>query len=432
MHWLDWSVLGFTLAFIVIYGIWKTRKHSSYEDYLTGSRSTPWWAVGLSIMATQASAITFISTPGKGFESGFEFVQFYYGLPIAMFIIGMWFAPRFFHLKVLTAYEFLEKRFDLNTRLFTASLFLIQRGLAAGATIFAPSIILSKVLGWDLLPNIWIIGVLVILYTVSGGTKAVTQTHKQQMAVIFIGLFAAFFFLVQYINAKSSVSSVLNLADSHGMLQAFDFDFDLNNRYNVWSGLIGGSFLMLSYFGTDQSQVQRYLGGKSLSEIRIGLAFNGILKIPMQFFILFIGILVFGFYTLYERPVTFSKEKEGWLTEQEALHYKSFQAKQDYINSKKKDAALSQSEMESILLQQKALDRRLEEFSESRRVYLQSRRSRLRIYYLDSGLVTCWTHRTPFGSHFLGCHVQHCCRVKRIGNYKYGRLLWQVEEENEG
>ena len=335
MSWIDGLVLILTLLLISAYGIWKTRGKKNLDSYLASNRSTPWWAIGLSIMATQASAITFISTPGMGYEHGLKFAQFYYGLPIAMVIIALFFAPRFFYLKVFTAYEYLEGRFNLNTRMFTAALFLIQRGLAAGVTIYAPSIILAEIMGWNLMINIWIIGVLVIIYTVSGGTEAVTQTHKQQMAIIFLGLFVAFGFLIYYLQEKTSLAQVITLAKNQGMLKAFDTDWDLGNRYNVWSGLIGGTFLMLSYFGTDQSQVQRYISGKNLKEIRTGLYFNAILKIPMQFFILFMGVLVFSFYTIYEKPLSFDDSKMEYMAKEAPGEYQLFQNEREAIEGAK-------------------------------------------------------------------------------------------------
>lgn len=292
-----------------------------------------------------------------GYDQGLKFAQFYYGLPIAMIIIALFIAPRFFYLKVFTAYEFLEERFNLNTRLFTAGLFLIQRGLAAGITIYAPSIILSEVLGWNLLINVWIIGILVIIYTVSGGTKAVTQTHKHQMTIIFLGLFVAFGYLLYYIQAKTSLSTVLELAQERGMLNAANFEFALNDRYNMWSGIIGGSFLALSYFGTDQSQVQRYLSGKSLKQIRTGLYFNAVLKIPLQLFILFIGVLVFWFYTLYEKPLNFDGQKLSYLEQYDADLYKELSQGQASINAHKDDYyPLGKDELKLIAEKQHVLD----------------------------------------------------------------------------
>lgn len=305
MHWIDWLVLFGTLLFITIYGMYKTRGIKNEANYLASDKNTPWWAIGLSIMATQASAITFLSTPGLGYQSGLEFVQFYFGLPLAMIIIAVAFVPLYHKLKVYTAYEFLEKRFDGKTRLLTASLFLIQRGLAAGITIYAPSIILSQILGLPLHINILTIGILVILYTVSGGTNAVTQTHKQQMAVIFLGLFIAFGFLFAGLKKHLTTDEIFTVASVGDRLQAIDWKFDFHEKYNIWSGLIAGTFLMLSYFGTDQSQVQRYISGKSIKEIRTGLYFNAILKIPMQFFILLLGVFVFVFYQINQPPVHF-------------------------------------------------------------------------------------------------------------------------------
>ncbi|MEY2923912.1 MAG: hypothetical protein RLZZ337_452 [Bacteroidota bacterium] len=360
MSWIDWAVLALTLLTISLYGIWKTRGSKNLECYLASDRQTPWWAIGLSIMATQASAITFISTPGMGYENGLRFAQFYYGLPIAMIVIAVWFAPRFFHLKVFTAYEFLEKRFDANTRMFTAFLFLVQRGLAAGVTIYAPSIILSQVLGIPLQINILLIGFLVILYTVSGGTKAVTQTHKQQMAIIFAGLFIAFGFLLYYIHQKISISEVIQLASAEKMLNAWDTNFDLKDRYNVWSGLIGGSFLMLSYFGTDQSQVQRYLTGKSLKEIRVGLFFNAVLKIPMQLFILFLGVMVFWFYTLYEKPISFDKNKVVALQTEQSEGFKQL-SERNAIIQEAKNHKLTAIELRGIAAKQAAISKQANE-----------------------------------------------------------------------
>ncbi|NQX85594.1 MAG: sodium:solute symporter, partial [Flavobacteriaceae bacterium] len=283
MQNLDWIVLTITLLTIVLYGTWQTRGSKNVQDYIKGGNETKWWTIGLSVMATQASAITFLSTPGQAFHSGMGFVQFYFGVPIAMVIICMVFIPLYHRLKVFTAYEFLEDRFDLKTRTLTASLFLIQRGLAAGITIFAPAIILSAVLGWDLtLLNI-VIGILVIIYTVSGGTKAVSVTQKHQMAVIFTGMFITFFLIISYLPDGITFQKALDIAGASGKMNVLDFSFKLENRFTFWSGIIGGSFLALSYFGTDQSQVQRYLSGKSIKEMRIGLIFNGLLKVPMQF-----------------------------------------------------------------------------------------------------------------------------------------------------
>jgi SSS family solute:Na+ symporter len=290
---IDWIILVTTLLIIVLYGTYKTRKNKNVQDYLKGGNQSKWWTIGLSVMATQASAITFLSTPGEAFNNGMGFVQFYFGVPIAIIIICMVFIPMYHRLKVYTAYEFLEDRFDIKTRTLTASLFLIQRGLSAGITIFAPSIILSVVLGWNLLLLNIIIGFLVIIYTVSGGTQAVNVTQKHQMIVILSGMVIAFVLIVNKLPHDITFSKAIEIAGASGKMNVLDFSFSLDNRYTFWSGIIGGTFLALSYFGTDQSQVQRYLSGKSLKEMQLGLLFNGLFKIPMQFFILFVGIMVF-------------------------------------------------------------------------------------------------------------------------------------------
>ena len=303
---IDWIVLVGTLVFIAGYGAYKTRGSKNVQDYIKGGKDTKWWTIGLSVMATQASAITFLSTPGQAFHSGMGFVQFYFGLPIAMVIICMVFIPIYHRLKVYTAYEYLESRFDQKTRTLTALLFLTQRGLSAGITIFAPAIILSAVLGWNLTTLNIVIGVLVIIYTVSGGTKAVNVTQKQQMAVIFFGMFTAFFLILSYLPENISFTNALEIAGASGKLDILDFSFDFDNRYTFWSGIIGGTFLALSYFGTDQSQVQRYLSGKDVRTSQMGLIFNGLLKVPMQFFILLVGVMVFVFYQFNYSPLNFN------------------------------------------------------------------------------------------------------------------------------
>ena len=306
MHTIDWAVLVFTLLFIVFYGLWKTRKVNTTESYLLGDRELKWWTIGLSIMATQASAITFLSTPGQAFDDGMRFAQFYFGLPIAMVILAVFVLPIFYRLKVYTAYEYLEQRFDVRMRQFTGFLFLLGRGLAAGITIYAPAIILSLVLGWSLNLTIGLMGILVIFYTMSGGTTAVSQTQKQQMIIIMGGLVAAFVILITKLPADISFSDTVGVAGKMGKLNIVDFEFDLENKYNMWSALFGGTFLFLSYFGTDQSQVARYLSGKTLTESRLGLLFNGVFKVPMQFFVLFVGIMVFMFYQFTKPPVHFN------------------------------------------------------------------------------------------------------------------------------
>ncbi|MGB3344039.1 MAG: sodium:solute symporter [Aequorivita sp.] len=306
MQQIDWLVLIGTLLFIVLYGTWKSRSQRDVSDYLKGGNTAHWWTIGISVMATQASAITFLSTPGQAFHDGMGFVQFYFGLPIAMVIICLVFIPIYHKLKVFTAYEYLETRFDKKTRTLTAILFLIQRGLACGITIFAPSIILSAVLGWNLVHLNIIIGTLVIIYTVSGGTKAVSVTQKQQMAVIFFGMFIAFLLILNYLPLDITFTKALEIAGESGKMDILDFSFDFDNRYTFWSGIIGGSFLALSYFGTDQSQVQRYLSGRSVKQSQMGLIMNGLLKVPMQFFILLVGVMVFVFYQFNASPLHFN------------------------------------------------------------------------------------------------------------------------------
>ena len=310
MNNIDWFVLIFTLLVIVVYGTIKTKGAKTAREYIKAGNDAKWWTIGLSVMATQASAITFLSTPGQAFNDGLGFVQFYFGLPIAVVIVCLIFIPIYHKLKVYTAYEFLEKRFDLKTRSLTAILFLIQRSLSAGITIFAPSIILSTVLGWNLIWTNIIIGLLVIIYTVSGGTKAVNYTQKYQMGIILTGLIIVFVTVINLFPENISFKKAIEIASTNSKMEIVNFSFDFENRYTVWSGIIGGTFLMMSYFGTDQSQVQRYLSGKSLREMQLGMIFNGILKIPMQFFILFIGIMVFVFYQFSASPLNFNPQAE--------------------------------------------------------------------------------------------------------------------------
>jgi len=307
MSWIDWSVMLGTLLFITVYGAWKTRGSQNIQSYLLGDNESKWWVVCLSVMATQASAITFLSTPGQAYEDGMRFIQFYFGLPLAMVIICVVFIPLYYKLKVYTAYEFLESRFDRKTRILTAGLFMVQRGLAAGITIYAPAIILSQIIGWSLNFTIIFIGTLVIFYTVIGGSKAVNQTHIHQMAIIFAGMFIALGILIWKITQDISFTQAMDVAGKMGKMNIIDWKFDLGNRYNVWSGLLGGLFLQLAYFGTDQSQVSRYLSGQSVKASRLGLLFNGLLKIPMQFLILLMGVLVFVFFQLNPAPVYFNE-----------------------------------------------------------------------------------------------------------------------------
>jgi SSS family transporter len=339
MKELDWIILASTLIFIVIYGVWKTKGSKNVDDYVRGGNNSKWWTIGLSVMATQASAITFLSTPGQAFHDGMGFVQFYFGLPFAMIIICIVFIPMYYRMKVYTAYEFLENRFDLKTRSLTAILFLTQRGLAAGITIFAPSIILSAILGWDLRTLNVIIGTLVIIYTVSGGTKAVSVTQKQQMFIIMTGMFITFFFILGYLPSDITFSKAMKIAGASNKLEILNFDFNTSSRYTFWSGITGGLFLFLAYFGTDQSQVQRYLSGKSIRESQLGLVFNAIFKIPMQFFILLVGVMVFVFYQYNPSPLNFNPSAtQAVMSSPYADDYKLLQEGQIALEAEKRIA----------------------------------------------------------------------------------------------
>ena len=306
MQLFDWIVLIVTLLFIVGYGSWKTKGSKNVEDFILGNNETPWYTVGLSVMATQASAITFLSTPGQAYHDGMGFVQFYFGLPIAMIVICVTFIPLYHKHKVFTAYEFLEKRFDVKTRSLAAILFLVQRGLGTGLTIYAPAIILSALLGWNLTFMNIIIGLLVIVYTFSGGTKAVNVTQKQQMFVIMTGMFITFFLILHYLPQDMTFSSAMHIAGANDKMNIVDFSFNPEEKYTIWSGITGGFFLALAYFGTDQSQVGRYLSGKSVKESQMGLIMNGLLKVPMQFFILLTGVMVFVFFQFNPVPLNFN------------------------------------------------------------------------------------------------------------------------------
>jgi SSS family transporter len=303
----DWLILCVTLLSIIFYGVWKSRNTKNIEGYLLADRKLPWYHVGLSVMATQASAITFLSAPGQGYTDGLRFVQFYFGLPLAMIVLCITFVPIFHRLQVFTAYEYLEKRFDTKTRVFTAFLFLLQRGISTGITIYAPAIVLSTLLNVSVTYTTFFMGGAVVLYTVYGGTKAVSYTQMLQMGIIFTGLFLAAYMVVHLLPAHVGFVDALQIAGKSDKLQAIDTTFDLNNRYNIWSGIIGGFFLQLSYFGTDQSQVGRYLTGRSIDQSRMGLVMNGLVKIPMQFLILLIGTLVFTFYQFHTPPLFFNK-----------------------------------------------------------------------------------------------------------------------------
>jgi solute:Na+ symporter, SSS family len=308
MNLLDWLVLLLSLFVIAGLGVYKNRKQKDLKSYLLADQSLPWHTVGISIMATQASAITFLSAPGQAYTQGMGFVQFYLGLPLAMIVLSVWVIPVYHKLNIYTAYQFLESRLDYKTRALAAFLFLIQRGLAAGLTIYAPAIILSALLHWNIYLTNLLIGGLVVIYTTVGGSAAVGQTHKQQMTIILLGMLLAGVFMVMTLPENVSLSSALRLSGAMGKLETLDFNFDLSNKYNFWSGLIGGFFLMLSYFGTDQSQVQRYLSAGSMTQSRLGLLFNGLLKIPMQFSILLLGALLVVWYLFINPPLYFNQE----------------------------------------------------------------------------------------------------------------------------
>ncbi len=337
MQLFDWIILIVTLLFIVIYGAWKTKGSKNVEDFILGGNETPWHIVGLSVMATQASAITFLSTPGQAYHDGMGFVQFYFGLPIAMVVICVTFIPLYHKYKVYTAYEYLEKRFDLKTRSLAAILFLFQRGLGTGMTIYAPAIILSAILGWNLTYMNIVIGVLVIVYTFSGGTKAVNITQKQQMFVIMSGMFITFFLILHYLPNDMTFTSALHIAGANDKMNIVNFSFDPEEKYTFWSGITGGFFLALAYFGTDQSQVGRYLSGRSVKESQMGLIMNGLLKVPMQFFILLIGVMVFVFFQFNPVPLNFNPNNKAMI-EKSAYkgEYNALEKKLDDLSEDKK------------------------------------------------------------------------------------------------
>lgn len=348
MNYLDFIVLGTTLVLIVLVGVWQVKKQHNIQSFLLGDKSMRWGTIGLSVMATQASAITFISTPGQAYESGLSFVQNYFGLPFALIIVSAVFIPIYYKLKVYTAYEYLESRFDIKTRMLGAFLFLVQRGLAAGITIYAPAIILSSILGWNLNATIFLTGITVIIYTVTGGTTAVSTTQKYQMAIIMIGMFAAFFIAIRYITHNIPLGDAMDLASSLGKLNAVDLDLNFEKRYTIWSGLAGGLFLALSYFGTDQSQVQRYLAGKNVTASRMGLMFNAVFKVPMQFFILLTGVLVYIFYVFYQPPVHFKEVSMEMLRESNASEqFVAYENEYEDLVSQRKEIALEISATEN-------------------------------------------------------------------------------------
>ncbi|MBD1421133.1 sodium:solute symporter [Sphingobacterium chuzhouense] len=362
MSTIDWIVLFFTLLLIVVYGIYKSRGIKNIDGYIVGDRELPWYNVGFSVMATQASAITFLSAPGLAYSSGMSFAQFYFGLPLAMIVLCITFVPIFHRLRVYTAYEFLEKRFDVNTRVLTALLFLIQRGLSTGITIFAPSIILSSILHLDVTYTTLIIGTMVIFYTVWGGTKAVSYSQLLQMGIIFTALLAAGVMVIHYLPSDIGFNEALHIAGKSGKTNAIDWSFDLNNQYTVWTGLIGGFFLQLSYFGTDQSQVGRYLTGSSIRDSRLGLLMNGLLKVPMQFCILLIGILVFAYYQFHTPPLFFNNVEVAKIeNSQYSDEYTAIMQRHEAIGEEKKEwveklvTAIKTDDFETINASRQAL-----------------------------------------------------------------------------
>ena len=340
---LDWTLLTFTLLFIIVYGVYKNHKDQNIDGYLLGNQSLPWYHVGLSVMATQASAITFLSTTGQGFDDGMRFVQFYFGLPLAMIVLCVTFIPIFHRLKVYTAYEYLEKRFDGKVRVFTAFLFLIQRGLSTGISIYAPSIILSTIFGWDIFWTNILMGGMVLTYTVVGGTKAISYTHLQQMIVITVAMVLAGVIVVMMLPENIGLVKALKIAGKANHTKVISFDFNPKDRYNLWSGLIGGFFLQLSYFGTDQSQVGRYLTGESITQSRFGLV-----KIPMQFLILLVGVLVFVFYQFNSSPVFFNKvETDKLRTSQYAPEFIAIEKQYNEVSEKRKQLLISSDKLDN-------------------------------------------------------------------------------------
>jgi Na+/proline symporter len=343
MHLFDWIILAGTLLAIAVYGIYKSRNSRSISDYFLGNRSMPWYMVMFSVITTQASAITFISAPGQAYTDGMRFVQFYFGLPFAMLVVSYVFMPMFRQANVVTAYEFLEKRFNVKTRALTAILFLLQRGLSAGLTIYAPALILSSLLGW----NIWVANVLmggiVIVYTVSGGARAVAHTQFQQMVIITLGMLVADGMIVYLLPKEVTFFEALSISKAVGNMNTITTHFDWNDKYNVWSGVIGGFFLSLAYFGTDQSQVGRYLSGKSERESRIGLLLTAIVKIPMQYLILLIGALLVSFYHFYPSPIFFNETALRSITKNTSCNGKLSEYKVSLVNleRKKKETALN-------------------------------------------------------------------------------------------
>jgi len=358
MRPLDWVTLVLTLAGLVLYGLYRSRGAKSVNDFFLAGRTMPWYAMGLSIMATQASAITFISTTGQAYVDGMRFVQFYFGLPIAMVIISATAVPIFARAKVYTAYEYLEQRFDAKTRALASIIFLIQRGLGVGVAIAAPSIVLSLIFGWDDRVTTLVIGIVIILYTTFGGILAITWTDVLQMSIIFCSLILALLMVVSMLPPEISFGSAVRLAGAAGRLNAIDLNFDWNNRYNLWSGLIGGTFLALSYFGTDQSQVQRYLTGKSITQSKLSLLFNALAKVPLQCFILFVGAMVFVFYLFNAPPPLF--QKPSLLKAQTSAAWPGTEARYRQAFAARREAALAVAKSDTAIPQFRAAQKQFE------------------------------------------------------------------------
>lgn len=373
MQTIDWIVLLGTLAFVVFYGVWKSRNVGTSENFLAGKHDLPWWTIGLSIMATQASAITFLSTPGQGFSDGMQFVQYYFGMPIAMIFLCIFVLPVYYRLRVTTAYEYLEQRFDLRMRALTAGLFLIQRGMAAAISIYAPSIILSAVFGWNLALTNFMMCVFVVIYTTTGGSKAVSKTQELQMTIMLSGLVLAFILVLKKLPDGVGLTEAWQIAGATGKTQVLDWSFHWEDRYNVWSGILGATFLFLSYFGTDQSQVGRYLSGKSLRESRFGLLFNGFVKIPMQFLVLSVGVMVFVFYQYTKPPLYFNQANRAKVegTAQEA-GFERLEAHADSLFLQK------QSVLKDLTTGLKAGDKALADKAQTELQSLENQRTGLR------------------------------------------------------
>ena len=333
---IDFFVFSSILITIAVYGAVKNRQNKNLKSYILGDKSVKWSTIGLSVMATQASAITFLSTPGQGFKEGMSFIQIYLGLPLALIVVSAFFVPIYYKSKVFTAYQYLEERFDYKVRALTSFFFLLQRGLQCGITIYAPSIILTTILGWEMTPTVLFVGLLVIVYTVIGGSKAVSYTHKYQMILILSGLVIVFFYLVSYINEYLSLRESFSLIKIFDKNNAISFSTDIDEKYTIWTGLLGGFFLSLSYFGTDQSQVSRYINAKNIEESRIGLIFNAILKIPLQFFILLIGTLLFVFYSLFTPPLNFNDNLVSFQKEKNYELYQKIKEKTEILFEEKK------------------------------------------------------------------------------------------------